>query len=281
MVLGETFVLITAGIDLSVGSMLVFSAVVAAKTMTAFAGTREQILAGNYPNEAYAIPIGIALGIGSAVGWGLLNGLAVTRLRVPPMIVTLGTMGVALGVANLMTSGVAVPNVPPDLQRFVGSYNIGGWVPVPVLVAGVFVVLAYLLLHKTLFGRYTFAIGSNAEASRRSGIAVDRHLIKVYALCGFLAGVAGILDLARFDTITPSTHTTDNLNAIAAVAIGGTSLFGGVGTVTGGVIAAFIPTVLQNGLVIQSIQPYWQQVLVGTIIILAVYVDQWRRRRYL
>ena len=198
----------------------------------------------------------------------------------PPIIVTLGTMGIALGAANLMTNGVSVPSVPPDLQRLIGSHNVGGAVPVPVLVAAVFVVLGYLLLHRTRFGRFTFAIGSNAEASRRAGIAVDAHLVKVYALCGFLAAVAGIMDLARFDTITPSTHSLDNLNAIAAVAIGGTSLFGGVGTITGGVIAAFIPTTLQNGLVIESIQPYWQQVLVGAIIIAAVYIDQWRRRRH-
>lgn len=281
LVLGETFVLITAGIDLSVGSILVFSAVVAAKTMLALSGSTDAILAGSYPNEAIAIPVGIFAGIASGAVWGLVNGLAVTRLRVPPMIVTLGTMGVALGAANLMTNGVSVPNVPPNLQRFIGAYNIGGWIPVPVAIAGVFVVLAYGLLHKTRFGQHTFAIGSNKEASRRAGIPVDRHLIKVYVLCGFLSGVAGVIDLARFDTITPSTHSVDNLNAIAAVAIGGTSLFGGVGTITGGVIAAFIPTTLQNGLVIESIQPYWQQVLVGGIIIAAVYIDQWRRRRYM
>jgi ribose transport system permease protein len=185
----------------------------------------------------------------------------------------------ALGIANLLTNGVAVPNVPAEIQTTVGSSQVAGAIPVPVLVTAIAVVVAYFLLHRTRFGRHTFATGSNPEAARRAGIRVDAHLVKVYAISGFLAGVAGIIDLARFDTITPSTHTTDNLNSIAAAAIGGTSLFGGVGTILGGVIAAFIPAVLQNGLVIRNIQPFWQQVLVGAIIIVAVYVDQWRRRR--
>jgi ribose transport system permease protein len=236
---------------------------------------------GHYPHQSLAIPVGIAAGLTTAVCWGTLNGVIITRLHVPPLIVTLGTMGMALGGANLLTGGVSVPNVPPELQTAVGAYNIDGWLPVPVLIAAVFVAICYRLLHKTRFGRYTYAIGSNLEASRRVGIKVNRHRIKVYALAGLLAGIAGVIDLARFDTITPSSHALDNLNAIAAAAIGGTSLFGGVGTILGGVIGAFIPTVLQNGLVIQNVDPYWQQVLVGGIIIAAVYIDQWRRRRML
>ncbi|MEA2363820.1 MAG: ribose transport system permease protein [Thermoleophilaceae bacterium] len=288
LTIGQTFVLITAGVDLSVGSVLVFSGVVAAKVMVAIAGTPETTgvigegattVAGPSGPVGLAIVAGMLAGIAAGTAWGAFNGWAISRLRIPPLIVTLGTFGMALGIANLLTNGVAVPNVPAEIQTTVGSSQVAGAIPVPVLVTAIAVVVAYFLLHRTRFGRHTFATGSNPEAARRAGIRVDAHLVKVYAISGFLAGVAGIIDLARFDTITPSTHTTDNLNSIAAAAIGGTSLFGGVGTILGGVIAAFIPAVLQNGLVIRNIQPFWQQVLVGAIIIVAVYVDQWRRRR--
>jgi ribose transport system permease protein len=129
----------------------------------------------------------------------------------------------------------------------------------------------------TRFGRHTYAIGSNPEAARRVGINVDRHLIKVYALSGLLAGVAGVLSLARFSTTTIASHSTDNLSAIAAVVLGGTSLFGGVGTVAGSVIGVLIPAVLKNGFVIIGVEPFWQSVAVGAVLIIAVYLDQLRR----
>jgi ribose transport system permease protein len=134
------------------------------------------------------------------------------------------------------------------------------------------------VLHGTRFGRYTYAIGSNEEAARRAGIAVDRHLIKIYGISGLLAGLAGYLTLARFATTTIAGHTTDNLQAIAAVVIGGTSLFGGIGNIIGTVVGVFIPAVLQNGFVILRVQPFWQQVAVGAVLVLAVYLDQLKRR---
>ncbi len=136
-----------------------------------------------------------------------------------------------------------------------------------------------IVLAQTRFGRYTYAIGSNMEGARRSGVNVDRHLIKVYALAGTLSGLAGYMALARFGTTSISGHSTDNLNAIAAVVIGGTSLFGGIGTILGTVFGVFIPVVLQNGFVIVGIQPFWQQVAVGAVLIGAVYLDQLRRAR--
>jgi ribose transport system permease protein len=142
-----------------------------------------------------------------------------------------------------------------------------------------FVIVTHVLLRYTRFGRYTAAVGSNQEASRRVGIAVDMHLIKVYTLAGFFAGVAAVIDLSRFGSINLAAHNTDNLNAIAAVVIGGTSLFGGIGTILGTVVGAFIPTVLQNGFIIQGVDPFWQELLVGATIIVAVYLDQLRRRR--
>jgi ribose transport system permease protein len=139
------------------------------------------------------------------------------------------------------------------------------------------VILAMLALHLTQFGRYTYAIGSNADAARRVGIDVERHLLKVYTLSGFLAGLAGVIDLARFNTASVGAHTLDNLAAISAVVIGGTSLFGGIGTIVGSVVGTFIPAVLRNGFVIAGVQPFWQEVAIGIVLILAVYIDQRRR----
>jgi ribose transport system permease protein len=147
-----------------------------------------------------------------------------------------------------------------------------------VLIAFGVALAGGILLAATRFGRYTYAIGSNEEAARRAGVAVDRHLIKVYALAGTLSGLAGFLSLARFATTTLGGHSTDNLQVIAAIVIGGTSLFGGVGTMLGSVFGVFIPAVLQNGFVIVGLQPFWQQVAVGAVLIVAVYLDQLRRR---
>jgi ribose transport system permease protein len=169
-------------------------------------------------------------------------------------------------------------SVPFKLVDTIGTGRVGNQVPYLVIIAFAVAAVFAVLLHATRFGRYTFAIGSNEEAARRAGIRVDRHLIKVYALMGMLSGLAGFLSLARFSTTTIGGHSTDNLQAIAAVVIGGTSLFGGVGTLLGTIFGVFIPAVLQNGFVIVGVQPFWQQVAVGAVLILAVYLDQLRRR---
>ncbi|WP_406002449.1 ABC transporter permease [Streptomyces sp. NBC_00829] len=268
MGVGMTFVIVTAGIDLSVGSVLVFSGVVAAKVMTAIGG-----------GDAGwgAIALGAVAGVASGLGWGLLNGVLVAKARIPSLIVTLGSLGMALGLAQLLTGGVDVSGVPPRLIATLGNGRVAG-VPWLVVVAVVVTVIAALVLATTRFGRYTLAIGSNAEAARRVGIRVDRHLIKVYGLAGLLSGVAGVLSLAHFSTTTIAGHANDNLGAIAGVVLGGTSLFGGTGTVIGTVIGVFIPAVLHNGFVILGVQPFWQSVAVGAVLIAAVYVDQLRRR---
>jgi ribose transport system permease protein len=264
---GMTFVIVTAGIDLSVGSVLVFAGVVAARAMNAVGG-----------NSWGTILVGLLVALGCGMGWGVINGFLISKAKVPALIVTLGTFGMALGFALLITGGVDERSVPFKLVDTIGTGRVGNQVPYLVIiafaVAGVFAVL----LHATRFGRYTFAIGSNEEAARRAGIRVDRHLIKVYALMGTLSGLAGFLSLARFSTTTIGGHSTDNLQAIAAVVIGGTSLFGGVGTLLGTIFGVFIPAVLQNGFVIVGVQPFWQQVAVGAVLILAVYLDQLRRR---
>lgn len=287
LVVGSTFVIITAGIDLSVGSVLVFSSVVAAQAMVWLSGTPEQVQAREYPNQVFGITAGIILGILAGLAWGLLNGVLITKLQVPPFIVTLGTLGMSLGLALILSGGVNVPFVPPAVQSEIGSRALLT-IPigtsqfrftVPIVVAIIVITIAAIALSKTRFGRYTYAIGSNAEAARRAGINVDAHLIKVYGLSGMLAGIAGVLDVAIFNTASVASHAADNLTAISGVVIGGTSLFGGIGSIGGSVVGAFIPAVLRNGFVIQGIQPFWQQVAIGAILIVAVYLDQRRRQK--
>ncbi|MGH2654058.1 MAG: ABC transporter permease [Actinomycetota bacterium] len=264
---GMTFVIITAGIDLSVGSVLVFSSVVGALVMRAMGG-----------EGLTAILVGLVSTLAAGLAWGLVNGTLIAKARIPPLIVTLGTLGMALGSALLLTGGINVRGMPIELVTTVGIGRLFDTIPYLVVIAAGVTVFGAVLLHFTRFGRFTFAIGSNAEAARRAGINVPRHLIKVYGMAGLLAGLAGFLSLARFTATTIQGHATDNLQAIAAVVIGGTSLFGGVGTIAGTVVGVFIPSVLQNGFIIIRVQPFWQQVAVGAVLVLAVYVDQLKRR---
>ena len=266
---GLTYVIITAGIDLSVGSVLVFSSVVSARAMNAVGGDNWGV-----------IIVGVLTGLAAGVGWGVLNGFLVTKAKIPSFIVTLGTLGMALGAALLITGGVDERDVPFKLVETIGTGRLFDQIPYLVLIAAAVALVFGIILALTRFGRYTYAIGSNEEGVRRAGVNVDRHLIKVYALCGSLAGLAGALSLARFGTTSIAGNTTLNLDAIAAIVIGGTSLFGGVGTMIGTVVGVFIPAVLRNGFVIVGVQPFWQQVAVGAVLIVAVYLDQLRRARY-
>lgn len=263
---GMTFVIITAGIDLSIGSVLVFSGVVAAMAMRALGG------------EGWGTAVvGILVAIASGVAWGTFNGVLIAKAKIPPLIVTLGTLGITLGLAQIITGGVDIREVPAVLTTSIGYGNIFGTIPIISVIALVVVVIGALVLASTKFGLYTFAVGSSEIAARRVGVKVDAQLIKIYALSGGLAGVAGILSLSQFSTTAIAGQSQTNLNVIAAVVIGGTSLFGGVGTIIGTVVGLFIPAVLQNGFVITGVQPFWQQVAVGAVLIVAVYVDQVRR----
>ncbi|HEX2285376.1 MAG TPA: ABC transporter permease [Mycobacterium sp.] len=262
---GMTFVIITSGIDLSVGSVLVFSSVVSAKVMEGMGGAGTGVAAA-----------GLVVAVLGGMAWGLFNGVLVAMAKVPPLIVTLGTLSIALGLAQVLTGGIDIRSVPDELTDFSAYTKILG-VPGLPFVALVVVILGGILLHKTRFGRYTYAIGSNEEAARRTGIKVTWHLVYVYALAGTLAGVGAILSLAQFGTTTIAGQSLTNLNVIAAVVIGGTSIFGGEGTIFGTVVGLFIPAVLQSGFVIIGVQPFWQGVAVGSVLIAAVYVDQSRR----
>ncbi|MGI8307976.1 ABC transporter permease [Saccharopolyspora hattusasensis] len=272
LAVGMTFVIITSGIDLSVGSVLVFAGVVSAMTM-------EWLSGGDATNAGWGvILIGLLIALVGGALWGLLNGLLVAVARVPALIVTLGSFGAALGAAQLLTNGVDVRTVPGALRKTLGTGTSFVVVPNLVILAAVITLLALWLLHTTAFGRYTYAIGSNAEAARRSGIRVTRHLVAIYTLTGVLAGLAGFMSLAYFGTTTISGHSNDNLNAIAAVVLGGTSLFGGIGTVVGSVIGVFIPAVLDAGFVMAGVRPFWQPIAVGAVLVAAVWLDQRRRR---
>jgi ribose transport system permease protein len=271
LAVGMTFVIITAGIDLSVGSVLVFSGVVAATLMEALTG-------GDASDAGLGVVLlGLLGALAGGGAWGLLNGLLVARARIPPLIVTLGSFGAALGAAQLITDGVDVRTVPRVLRDGLG-FGHTAQVPHMVALAAVVTLAGAWLLHTTRFGRRTFAVGSNAEAARRAGIPVQGHLVRVYTGVGLLSGLAGFMSLAYFGTTTISGHSTDNLNAIAAVVLGGTSLFGGVGSVFGTVIGVFIPAVLSKGFVIVGVQQFWQPVAISAVLVAAVWFDQVRRR---
>jgi ribose transport system permease protein len=270
MSVGQTFVIVTAGIDLSVGAVLVLSGVVA--------GEYYQHQAGSGANAGWGvILLGMLFGLLAGGGFGAVQGVGVAKLKIPPLIATLAGLGIAEGIAYLVTGGSDLRIIPTRLASTIGLGSVAG-VPWLIIISFAVAIVFGLLLAYTRFGNYTYAIGSNPEAARRAGIGVDRHLIKVYAISGLLSGVAGIISLAFYGTTTLAGHPTDNLTVITAVVLGGASLFGGRGSMFGTVIGVFIPAMLLNGLVILSVNQYWQYILIGAVLAAAVYLDQFRRR---
>ena len=263
---GMTYVMIAGGFDLSVGSVLVFAGICAARVMDLIGGTGASI-----------VLVGVIVALAAGGAWGAFNGFCIAYLRVPPLITTLGTMGAALGIADLMTGGNDIRNVPDGVITFSASDVFG--MPSIVIVAICVTLVGGTWLHMTRFGLYTYIVGSNAEAGRRAGINVARHTMTIYALSGVLAGLAGMLSLARFATTTIEGHSMEPLQSITAVVLGGTSLFGGTGSAAGTVVGVFLPAVLENGFVIMDVQPFWQAVVIGFVVIAAVYIDQLARRR--
>ena len=263
LALGVTFVIITAGIDLSVGTVMTLSAVMTGVFIT---------------NLGLPIPVGILGGLltGGFAGW--LNGTVISKMRVPPFVTTLGMLYVAKGLA-LVISGLK-PIYFSDTPAFgqIAMGDIAG-IPYAVLIFFGAAIVAHIILNKTILGRYTFALGSNEEATRLSGVNTDKWKTAVYALAGLYSGLAGVLIAARLNSAQPALGAGYELDAIAAVVIGGTSLSGGEGTILGTVIGAFIISVLTNGLRILSVPQVWQIVVTGGILILAVYADMLRRRQ--
>ncbi len=271
LAVGETFVICSGGIDLSVGAVLGFAGTAGAWVMaTAFPGATGSAVG--------PVVLGFAAAVAAGTAFGVLNGFLVAWAGVPPFVVTLGTLGIATGFGYLLNNGQEISAIPASVATF-GNKNLGGWVPVPVLITAVITIWCGLLLAKTRFGAYALTIGDSREAAVRAGINDRRYLLEIYTLSGLLAGIASVLVMARLGAGSPVSGATDNLNAIAAVVIGGASLFGGRGTIIGSVIGTGIIAVLLTGLVLVNVPPFWQEVAVGAILIAAVYIDQLRHRK--
>jgi len=261
MALGMTMIIITGGIDLSVGAILAMGGVVGTMAM----------------EKGMSIPVGVLVGVLTGLGCGLANGLMITQLRIQPFIVTLGTLGIFRGTTLIMTNGLPVHQVP-DRFSYIGEGNLLG-VPFVLWVLVACAVITHILLEHTRLGRYTFAIGSNREAAVYAGIPVKFHTTAVYAIGGALTGLAGMIEASRLMTGQPTAGQGYELQAIAAVVIGGGSLQGGEGSVMGTLVGAFIMGLLSNGSDLLGVSPYLQQAIIGAVIILAVTLDEVRKRR--
>lgn len=270
LAIAATLVIITGGIDLSVGTLMTFCAVMAGVVLTYL---------------GMPLPLGILGAILAGAASGLVSGTIVAKLKVPPFIATLGMMLILKGLSLVIsgTKPIYFNSTPGFSEISLGSVvgSIVPSVPLPngVLILFVVAIAISFVLSRTALGRYTFALGSNEEAVRLSGVNVDRWKIAVYALSGSICGIAGLLIASRLNSAQPALGQGYELDAIAAVVIGGTSLSGGRGTVLGTLIGALIISVLANGLRILSVAQEWQTVVTGTIIILAVYADILRRRK--
>ncbi len=259
---GQTLVILTAGIDLSVGSVAGLGGIL---------GTMAIAKAG------FPIVPGIIIAVLVGAVIGLVNGLLVTVAKLPPFIATLGMLGVARGLTFIVGGENAVYGLPDSFRNF-GSGQIGP-IPLPLVYLAVIAGAGYVILSRTKLGRYAYAIGSNKEAARLSGISLNRYLISVYVICAALAGFGGMIAASLVQSGQPNYGVGLELNVIAACVIGGASLFGGVGTIGGTMIGAFLMAVITNGAVLLNITQYYQQVIIGVIIWLAVWWDQVRRRR--
>jgi ribose transport system permease protein len=263
LALGQTFVIVSGGIDLSVGSVLGLAGIVFGWA-TAVA---------NLP-----LPVALALGIGSGALAGLVNGMLITLGNLPPFIATLAMLSAASGLALVISDGQPLSPIPQVILSL-GSGDLFGFLPLPVIVMLVMWALTVGILRSTYSGRCMYAIGGNEEAARLSGISVSRQKLIIYTLSGLFAGIAGILLTARLASGDPQAGFTYELDAIAAVVIGGASLSGGVGNASGTLIGALILGVLRNGLNLLNVSAFWQQVIIGAVIALAVMTDTLRRRR--
>jgi ribose transport system permease protein len=261
MALGMTMIIIAGGIDLSVGAILAMGGLLGTMAM----------------EKGASIPAGVAIGVLTGLICGLLNGVLTTRLRIAPFIVTLGTLGIFRGLTLIISNGLPVHKIPPKFS-FLGEGNILGAPFVLWLLVGC-ALLTHFTLEHTRLGRYVFAIGSNEDAAVYAGIPVSFHKTAVYAIGGMLTGLAGMIEASRLMTGQPTAGQGYELQAIAAVVIGGGSLHGGEGSVLGTLIGAFIMGLLSNGSDLLGVSPYLQQAIIGAVIILAVTVDELRKRR--
>jgi ribose/xylose/arabinose/galactoside ABC-type transport system permease subunit len=277
LAIGMTFVILTAGIDLSIGSLVAFAGLVAAAVAKGGITNRFNVGAGQ---EALGNPWFLAAlaAIGVGLIGGFLQGFAITRLKVPPFVVTLGGMSAFRGAALLFAAGGPISGFAPDFVWW-GQGRILGQVPVPAVTFLLFAVLAHVVLRYTRYGRQVYAVGGNPEAARLSGLNVRRVTLSVYVIMGFFAGLGAFVLAARLNSAEAVAGTGYELTVIASVVIGGTSLFGGVGSIFGTVIGTILIGVLLNGLVLLSVSSYVQQIIIGVIIVLAVAFDTFAKSR--
>nr|WP_217427488.1 ABC transporter permease [Leptothrix sp. C29] len=262
--IGQTLVILTAGIDLSCGMVMALGSIVMTKIADDF---------------GVPAPLAILLGIAVTAGFGLINGLLVTRIKLPPFIVTLGTFNIAFAITQLYSGAQTVTSVPDLMTWLGGTFRIGG---TPIAYGTVLMVLLYLAtwfwLRDTSSGRHVYAVGNNPEATRLVGIPTDRVLLGVYVLAGVFYGIASLLAVARTGVGDPNAGQTENLDAITAVVLGGTSLFGGRGVVLGTLAGAIVVGVLRNGLTLMGVSSVYQVLITGILVIIAVTVDQLSRK---
>jgi len=258
--IGECMVIIAGGIDLSVGSVFAFSSVLSALSLAA----------------GFPLALALAVGVGSGMLVGLINGLFITKVNLPPFIATLGMMSVTRGLSYAVTAGFPV-NVKSKGFGFIGQGLIGG-IPVPILLLVLLAILASVFLKKTVTGRQIYALGGNEDAARVSGVNINKVKIVVYVIGGALAAIAGIATASRLGVAQSTAGMGYELDAVAAVIIGGASVKGGTGRVSGTIIGASIMGVLRNALVLLSVSAYWQQAIIGAVILLAVSMDQMRNK---
>ena len=263
LAVGMTYVVLTAGIDLSVGSTLALAGIISASLVT-----------GPHPHGA-AIGLAAGLAVGAAIG--AINGLLVARLSIPPFVATLGMLSAARGLTYIYNDGMPVTDLP-DGYLTIGTGAIAG-IPVPIIVFALVVVLFWFVLRYTTYGRYVYAVGGNAKSAKTSGISTGKILFSVYVIGGLLAGLAGIILAARTTSALPQAGVSYELDAIAAVVIGGTSLSGGTGSLGGTVVGALLIGVINNGLNLLGVSSYYQQVVKGVIIVGAVLLDASRKKQ--
>ena len=257
---GMTFVIISGGIDLSVGSVLAVSGIALGSALQAGA----------------AVPVAIALALAVGLGCGLVNGVLVTFGRLPPFIATLGMMSVARGAALMLAEGRPISGFDDGFRVLATGRVL--MMPAPVIIAGLIYAVAHFVLGHTVFGRATYAIGGNEEAARLSGVHVRYHKTAIYGVAGLMSAAAAVILTARLNSAQPTAGTMYELDAIAATVIGGTSLLGGEGTIMGALIGALIMGVLRNGLNLLNVSSFFQQVVIGVVIIGAVLVDMSLKR---
>lgn len=260
--IGVTMIIITTGIDLSSGSVIALTSVIVASVAQV---------------DSYPVLFAVAIGLGIGLLCGLINGSIIAKGKIAPFIVTLGMMTAARGAALLYSGGKPIGGLSESF-KFIGQGSLFG-IPVPIIIFAAVAVISYILLNKTKFGKYVYAIGGNEQAAIIAGVNVTKYKILIYGYAGLLSGLAGIILTSRIASGQPTAGVMYELDAIAAAVIGGTSLAGGIGTIGGTVIGALIIGVMNNGLDLLNVSSYWQQILKGAIITVAVLIDSRKNKK--